>query len=100
IGECVCSGDAVELTTLPAPFSAVLAKTPLTFSQPLDESSAATMLHQNPRAAVPWLTLTGLPASSNEQIAPADARWKWYPRPDLLESQSLDQHMVVEIDND
>jgi hypothetical protein len=113
VGECACEGSAVEMTTVPQIFRLILKKQPLTFSQKQYwHAPASKTLRQDPHRALPQIiSLTGLPtecpkpgedcpAKPRKDIDPADPQWKWHPRRDLLESESDDQHFVVEIDND
>ncbi len=97
-GECDCgrSGDA---TIQADRFNATLKRSPITFSEMLvPMAPASVMLSQNPRQALPRITLTGQPAPNGEPINNYDPIW--HPVYDLLESQSRDQDFVVEIDND
>jgi hypothetical protein len=101
IGECGCQGSAIERRALPAPFRATLGAVPLTYRQPLPaDAPGAALLDQDPHAARPQLELVGLPPSGSQPIDPADPRWRWESRFDLLGSGPRDQHVVVEIDND
>jgi hypothetical protein len=100
VGECDC-GRAGDATSKAKRFNPFLKKSPLTFSQKIVAMApASVMLSQDPRQALPQITLTGLPAANGEPIDPGDLKWKWLPKYDLLESQSQDQNFVVEIDND
>jgi hypothetical protein len=100
IETCVC--DGVEFTYLPERFSPALKNVSPTFSQkPVPGAPASTMLIQDPRQAVIQITLTGRPEGVKESDEPADpVDRRWYPVPDLLSSQSQDQHFVVEMDNE
>jgi hypothetical protein len=113
VGECACEGSVVEMTQLPEVFRATLKQAPLTFSEkPVWQAPAARMLNQDPRRALPQITaLIGLPGEcpkpSNDStpkprdgIDPDDPTWRWHPQRDLLESESDDQHFVVEMDNE
>lgn len=111
-GKCECG--STEVTRVPGRFRPVLKYSPLTFSQAIDASlPASAMLIQDPRQASAQITkLTGLPGvcpesngvdDSAQQLMTApqdDSDWQWYPRRDLLSSQSDDRHFVAEIDND
>lgn len=112
-GECACDGSVMDLTARPEVFGPVLARTPLTFSEPVDWTAPAVLsVKQDPRLALPQIqSLIGLPAKCAEpgdqripeplpDIDPADKRWRWHSRRDLFGSHGLDQHFVVEIDND
>jgi len=99
-GECDC-GRAGDATSEANRFNPFLKKSPLTFSQKIVAMApASVMLKQDPRQALPQITLTGLPAANGKPIDPSDLKWKWFPKYDLLESQSQDQDFMVEIDND
>jgi Baseplate J-like protein len=77
---------------VPGPFRPVLSGAPLTFRVPPVGGPASGALAQDPRAALPQLTLT----STGGRDDPAG----WEPRPDLLHSGPDDRHVVVEIDDD
>jgi hypothetical protein len=86
---CDCAGEPSEVQMIPAKFQPQLAKTPLTYSQPLPADAAASAcMTQDPRKAIPQLTLTSTPAAT------------WRARYDLIESTPLDWEFVVEIDSD
>ncbi|MCC5626057.1 ACT domain-containing protein, partial [Nostoc sp. CHAB 5715] len=74
-------------------FRPTLQKTPLTFSQTLSRNNltqdAKSLLIQDPHQALPQIQLTN---TVNNSI--------WTPRYDLIDSNSEDQHFVVEMDND
>jgi hypothetical protein len=93
--EVVCGsgGPVDEVPALPLPFTPTLKYGPLTFSQSYQSAGpAAQALQQDVRQAVPDLTaLTGTRQQKTSN---------WVVRPDLLNSQSGDNHVVVEIDND
>ena len=67
--QCRCRGNAGDVTLGPGCFHPHLAKTPLTFSQPLPAESvteqslapALQLLQQDERAALPSATLTSIP---------------------------------------
>lgn len=112
-GECACKGSVMDLTTKPEVFRPILERTPLTFSELPDwNAPAASIVIQDPRVARPQIhSLIGLPAKCAEPddqripepltgTDPNDARWRWHSQPDLLGSGGLDNHFVVEIDND
>jgi hypothetical protein len=112
-GECACDGSVIDLTTKPEIFRPIFERTPLTFSEPPDWSAPASFIvKQDPRVALPQIhSLIGLPAKCAEpddQRIPEppagtdlnDERWRWHSRRDLLGSGGLDNHFVVEIDND
>jgi len=112
-GECACDGNVMDVSTVAGKFSPVLQGRPLTFSESVNWNSPAnSSLVQDPRNAIPQLlSVSGLPGrcpdpstfDQPEVLAGIDANsanWKWYPRRDLLGSGLLDQHFVVEMDND
>lgn len=112
-GECACDGSVMDLIKVPAKFTAVLKGKPLTFSEVVSWNGPASVsLVQDPRNALPQsLSVTGLPGKCPqpgtfqqpevlEGVDPMADGWSWYPRRDLLSSGSLDQHFVVEMDND
>lgn len=91
VGQCECEGSAVDITHVPDLFRPVLKQGPLTFSEPhVARTSAAVFLTQDPRQALPQITL-----STGEPDKP-----HWHPQHDLLGSGSQDRDFVVEIDND
>ena len=144
VARCEGEEDLAETTTLLAPYNPRLKEAPLTFYQslPLDTpffspvitnpsvpvslTSATSLLVQDPRQSVPWITLTStLPRDTgtlytgpydteNEverKIESTDTEGKsdtteqnkqlvWHVKPDLLGSQSDDADFVVEMDND
>lgn len=106
-GACECEGSAVEMTLSPSVFRPILQSSPLTFCEAVKAGlPASKMLTQDPRKALPQVWLTGLAGVCPQ---PGDAGppkpidgaipQTWLPLPDLLESGSLDQNFVVEIDN-
>jgi hypothetical protein len=64
-----------------------LARSGLTFAEPLDLSSASAALRRETRAAQPSITLRG------------EGR-NWHPQPDLLGSDGFRSEFVVEMEND
>ncbi|HMA45876.1 MAG TPA: putative baseplate assembly protein, partial [Frankiaceae bacterium] len=81
----------------PAPvagrFRPALTRAPLTFRAPYDPTGpASSALRQDPRAALPQLTVT----STGGPAGPAT----WIPRADLLHSGPDDRDLVVEADDD
>ena len=96
--ECIDNDCTPEVTLVPGRYRPQLQNGPLTFSQPPKwptdapiavcpppRVSAASLLRQDPRQAIPQVTLTS--AAS------------WEARYDLLSSGPEDNHFVVEIDN-
>lgn len=91
-----------EVTVTPERFRPALPDRPLTFSQPLaPRCCAVAMIAQDPRRALPRITLTGtlpVPKGANaESWTPQTMEWT--PQPDLLESGPGDASFVVEIDD-
>lgn len=63
-GECACEGSVIEITNVPATFRPKLAGKPLTFKTPPRFGGPASQaLAQDPRAALPAITLNGIPAA-------------------------------------
>lgn len=89
-----CAPSTVELT--PGTFRPVLQQTPLTFAQPLPACyCAGPVVVQDPREAVPRISLTGTVATAQGNVTTS-----WTPLPDLLESGPNDPNFVVEMDNE
>ena len=87
---CDCAGHPSDVTQIAGRFQPQLAQSPLTFSQPADFTQPASQtLQQDPRKALPQLTLHSLPGDD-----------QWTPRFDLLGSGRDDRDFVVEIDNE
>ncbi len=95
-----CAGVACgrSATAVAGPFVPVLTESPVTYrvSIPAVTSAAALMRTQDPRAALPVLHLTQLPADDDPHRAPQ----QWEPVFDLLDSAPTDRNVVVEVDND
>ena len=94
--RCVGEGEAGEVSETAGPFSPVLQQGPLTFAQPLPSHAgtlpASGLLDQDPRQALPAVTLDSAPA-------PLDGK-AWTARRDLLASGADDPDFVVEVDDD
>ncbi|MBD2511500.1 putative baseplate assembly protein [Nostoc sp. LEGE 12447] len=93
IAICESEGQIQDTITVSAPFTPTLKYTPLTFCQPLTatelkEKPASQILTQNPRQALPDISLK------------SDNHITWTPQADLLASYNQDKYFVVEIDND
>ncbi|SHG51741.1 putative baseplate assembly protein [Massilia sp. CF038] len=88
-GDCACDGSVVNASSVADPFRPRLKQHDLTFKAALTETSAVAMLRQDPRDALPDLTLT-------EQTGGA----RWQPRYDLLASDGGARHFVVEMDDE
>jgi hypothetical protein len=93
----LCPTDCCPPTIVatPGPFCPVLEQIPLTWSEPLPACYCATpILIQNPRQALPNITLTGTVTTPQGNVTTT-----WTPLADLLESGPNDTNFVVEIDN-
>jgi len=90
-----CTPGDVEV--VPCVFRPTLQATPLTFAQPIPPGacSAAEMIVQDPRRALPEILLTGTLSAPEGQTVTT-----WSPLYDLLESSPDDNNFVVEMDND
>ena len=87
---CECEGQPRDVSLRAARYRPTLAHAPLVFSEPVAQppASASTTLLQDPRAALPALTLVDEGGAA------------WTPRQDLLASGADDHNVVVEIDNE
>ena len=93
IEACDCTGHVADAVVIPEYYDPILKETPLTFSASLAPGiSAARMLMQDVRQALPQITLT----DTRPNVALAD----WSPQRDLLSSHNPDRHFVVEMDNE
>lgn len=122
---CLGKGQPDDVAPLAGRFRPRLAQVPVVFSQPPPAAAAAADLFtQDPRQALPWITLSsGLEAppdgdmgdeetpdegnsESHTQAAaatstgPDASTLTWLPQRDLLASQAQDRHFVAEIDNE
>jgi hypothetical protein len=91
-----CEGEHLHADTsiIPENFRPSLKGTPLTFSEPLSMNrSANKILLQDPKKAVPQITLIGASSSMGTSLL-------WAAQRDLLGSSPEDQHFVAELDND
>jgi hypothetical protein len=95
--HCACGCEPPHTDTTPATFCPVLSGRPLTHAQPLraPNDCAGDLLVQDPRQALPEVTLTG-----TVHTAQGDDATNWIPVADLLESAPTDPHFVVETDDD
>lgn len=92
---CPTPCDPPETTVTPGRFHLKLSQQPLTFAQPLPACGCATpTLTQDPRQALPKITLTGTGTTPRGVVTTT-----WKPLYDLLESGPNDTVFVVEIDN-
>ena len=95
-GGCDCAGRPGERSVVPGRFEPrPLAKSPITFSEPLGELRSATVATaQDPRNALPRVTAEGTP------IGPDATPEDWSPAVDLLAASPADRAFVVEIDDE
>lgn len=106
IASCEGEGQPADIIIEPASFRPSLKQASLTFRQPLSaeelaEAPASRLLAQSPRKALPQITmLVGLPSDEplNLEFPPEHLQWK--VQRDLLGSNSLEQHFVVEMNNE
>jgi hypothetical protein len=92
---CPTDCEPAVVVSTPGPFRPVLQEPPLTFAQPLPACfCASTVIAQDPRQALPSVTLTGTLATPQGSI-----QTTWTPQPDLLESGPDDTAFVAEIDD-
>jgi hypothetical protein len=74
VQKCATACTPAETTVTPAKFCPVLTKKPLTFSQPLPACGSATaLIAQDPRQAVPDITLSSIPPAPACTPMPAPA---------------------------
>jgi len=93
--ECDCEGHPGDVTPIAGRYRPHLAQSPLTFSQLVDfHASAWRAMQQDPRRALPQITLLGRQLLSSPVV-----ETRWEPRFDLLTSGPEDAHFIVEIDN-
>lgn len=93
IEACDCTGHVIDPVVVPDRYRPILKEAPLTFRQPLTPGiSASRMLIQDPRQTLPQVSLTSTLSNPPPAV--------WSPRRDLLNSQNLDLHFIVEMDND
>ena len=94
--HCACGCEPPHTDTTPASFCPSLSGRPLTHAQPLPHCGCAgRLLVQDPRRALPQVTLTGTRNTPQGSIVTT-----WTPVPDLLQSGPNDSHFVVETDDD
>lgn len=94
--RCKGEGRASDVADTAGPFNPTLKQGPLTFRQPLPahagQVAAARLLDQDPRQALPAVSLAAAPA-------PMDGT-TWSAQRDLLDSGPDDLGFVVEVDDD
>jgi hypothetical protein len=86
---CECEGQPADVALLPARFRPILSAAPVTYREPLAPAwlPASRTLTQDPRAALPVLSLTEADGAA------------WHVAADLLGSHADDRQFVCEIDN-
>lgn len=84
--QCAAEHHPVASLATPERFTPSLRRYPLTVRQTAIAGSTRQLLQQDPRQAMPHITLH-------------NAQGNWVPQRDLLASQPLDRHFVVETDN-
>lgn len=95
-GSCGCPGSVPEVSVPSRPFAPTLTAQPLAHAEPPDGGAPASRLaDQDPRRALPCLTLTEVGPGEQEGGGPV-----WLPRWDLLDSGPDDRHLVAETDDD
>jgi len=100
-GCCRCEGAVQDVTRVPADTGHVLPGAPLTWAEPVStQAPVCRLFARDPRAALPQLRIHGGALADVLVDGVPDARWRWEPRPDLLQSGPDDRHVVVEIDDE
>ena len=99
-GQCACEGSVLEVTTVPARFTPVLAAAPLTFAEAVDPAApAAAVTVRDPRLGRPQVSLLATGSARTRTTRTRTAQ-PWTPQPDLLSSTAEDRHFVAELDDD
>jgi hypothetical protein len=96
-GAATCATDCAPatVTLTPGRFRPKVAQAPLTFAQPLPDCvCAAPVVAQNPRQALPEITLTSVVEGPGGPVTTT-----WTSAYDLLESGPDDARFVVEVDD-
>lgn len=101
--QCPDPCHPAEIQYIPGFYRPRLAQPGLTFSQPLDPlAPASSLLHQDPREALPWVRLLNSaepPCTPNPPITQSpNPPVSWLPQYDLLASRPDDYHFVVEME--
>jgi hypothetical protein len=95
VANCPTDCAPASVTLTPGWFGPTLPATPLTFAQPLPDClCAAPVTEQDPRQALPRITLTSVVEGPGGPVATS-----WTPAYDLLESGPDDARFVVEVDD-
>jgi hypothetical protein len=93
--SCATDCAPATVTLSPGRFRPTLAQTPLSFAEPLPDCvCAAPVIVQDPRQALPEITLTSTVEGPGGELTTL-----WTPAYDLLESGSDDARFVVEVDD-
>lgn len=103
LSQCGSVSCAPEVAVTAGRYRPVLKEGPLTYAEALpdkdsfsscleDQISATLLMHQDPRKALPQVTLTSRTPGGLKDLS-------WQPRYDLLGSLIDDLHYVIEIDN-
>jgi len=96
VPEAVCDGEARPVfgQETAAVFQPALRRANLTFSAPYTTTSGAAtgVVVQDPRASVAQVTF--------DEVRPGLPAVRWEPRTDLLDSDPLDRHFAVEVDDE
>jgi hypothetical protein len=94
IAACEAEGELAPVQLRARRFEPVLTRENLTFSVPRPKKprSATELLRQAPHAALPEVTLYEQRRGIGE--------YQWTARADLLDSDPVDRHFVVEVDDD
>lgn len=95
------------------PYAPVLRRPGVVFASPVPRcrvpdpcrgerfTPAVELLRQDPRGAIPAVTLLSLPAKWSPKDAQDRARaYRWQPRLDLFDSGPDDRHFVIEVDEE
>ena len=100
-GCCACDGGVLDVVPRAGARTRRLRGAPLTFAVPVESGvPVCHLLPQDPRAALPQLTVHGGPLEQILVHGNPDPRWRWQARPDLLASAPDDRAFVAEIDDD
>ncbi len=95
VANCPTDCAPASVTLTPGWFGPKLPQTPLTFAQPLPDClCAAPVTAQDPRQALPQITLTSVVDGPGGPVVTP-----WTPAYDLLESSPDDARFVVEVDD-
>lgn len=97
---CLREGRPSDPVRHPGRFEHADLEGPLTFAAPADLTGpASTMIEQDPRQALPWISLASTPDPDCGPQPSGAVPLDWTPVFDLLASGSDDTHFVVEVDD-